>query len=42
MRVIAWWLENDHGMTPEEFGRRLDDLGHYCHLAIREFGRRRA
>ena len=42
MRVIAWWLENDHGITPEEFGHRLDDLGHYCHLAIREFGRRRA
>lgn len=37
MRLILQWAKCSEGMSPEELGRRLDRLGHYCHLAIREF-----
>jgi len=37
MRLILNWIEDNHGMTTEELARRLDRLGHHCHLAIREF-----
>ncbi|MCI6757223.1 MAG: TetR family transcriptional regulator C-terminal domain-containing protein [Lachnospiraceae bacterium] len=35
--LILQWLRNPKGLTTEEIARRLDRLGHYCHLAIREF-----
>lgn len=37
VRLILNWIENDSGITPDELGKRLDILGHYCHLAIKEF-----
>ncbi|MBR0509973.1 MAG: TetR/AcrR family transcriptional regulator [Clostridia bacterium] len=36
-QTVLGWLENDRGLTVEDLSRRLDRLGHYCHLAIREF-----
>lgn len=38
MRAILSWLADDRGLSTADFARRLDRLGHYCHLAIREFG----
>ena len=35
--LILQWLRNPKGLTTEEIARRLDRLGHYCHLAVREF-----
>ena len=35
--LVLQWLRNPKGLTTEEIARRLDRLGHYCHLAIREF-----
>ena len=35
--LILQWLRNPKGLTTEEIARRLDRLGHYCHLAIKEF-----
>nr|AFN84578.1 transcriptional regulator [uncultured bacterium scaffold00056] len=37
MRLILNWIDDNRGMSAEELARRLDRLGHYCHLAIREF-----
>lgn len=37
MRLTLKWAKNSNGLTPEQLGLRLDRLGHYCHLAIREF-----
>lgn len=37
MRLILNWIDNGHGLPTQELARRLDRLGHYCHLAIREF-----
>lgn len=37
MRLILNWTGEDDRLSPEELGWRLDRLGHYCHLAIREF-----
>ena len=36
-QIILRWLQNDGGLTTDQIARRLDRLGHYCHLAIREF-----
>ena len=36
-RMIVRWAKDDSGLSPDELGKRLDRLGHYCHLAIREF-----
>lgn len=36
-RMILRWMKDDAGLSTEEIARRLDRLGHYCHLAIREF-----
>ena len=35
--LILQWLKDPKGLTTQEIARRLDRLGHYCHLAIREF-----
>lgn len=35
--LILQWLKDPKGLTTEEIARRLDRLGHYCHLAIKEF-----
>lgn len=37
MQLILNWLEDSRELKVEEFAHRLDTLGHYCHLAIREF-----
>lgn len=37
MQLIMNWLVNSEDIGVEEFAHRLDCLGHYCHLAIREF-----
>lgn len=41
MRLILNWLEDNHGMSTADLASRLDRLGHYCHLAIPEFGKRK-
>jgi len=35
--LILQWLKNDNGLSIEDIARRLDRLGHYCHLAMKEF-----
>ena len=37
MRLILNWIEDDKGLSTQELAKRLDRLGHYCHLAIKEF-----
>lgn len=37
MHAILTWLQNEDGITAAQIGQRLDRLGHYAHLAIREF-----
>lgn len=37
MNLILNWLSDSSGIPVTEFAHRLDLLGHYCHLAIREF-----
>lgn len=37
MRLTLKWAKDGSGLSPEQLGLRLDRLGHYCHLAIREF-----
>lgn len=37
MRLILNWIEDDQGLSTEDLALRLDRLGHYCHLAIPEF-----
>lgn len=37
MKLILNWIEDDRGLSTADLARRLDRLGHYCHLAIREF-----
>jgi len=37
MQLILNWIEDDHGLSTTDLAWRLDRLGHYCHLAIREF-----
>ena len=37
MQLILNWLNDSSTLPVAEFAHRLDLLGHYCHLAIREF-----
>jgi len=37
MRLILNWIEDNNSVTADQLANRLDRLGHYCHLAIREF-----
>ena len=37
MRLILNWLADSSKLSANELAHRLDCLGHYCHLAIREF-----
>lgn len=37
MRLILNWIEDEQGLSTQDLANRLDRLGHYCHLAIREF-----
>ena len=37
MQLILGWIDNDDALSAEDLARRLDRLGHYCHLAISEF-----
>ena len=37
MNLILGWLSDSGSLPVSEFAHRLDLLGHYCHLAIREF-----
>lgn len=37
MQLILSWLSDNQSIGAGEFAHRLDCLGHYCHLAIREF-----
>ena len=39
MNLILGWLSDSGSLSVSEFAHRLDLLGHYCHLAIREFRR---
>ncbi len=36
-QMLLRWMRDDAGLSAEQIARRLDRLGHYCHLAIREF-----
>lgn len=36
-QLILNWLADSGAIRVDEFAHRLDVLGHYCHLAIREF-----
>lgn len=37
MRLILNWIEDDKSLSAEDLAKRLDRLGHYCHMSIREF-----
>jgi hypothetical protein len=37
MQLILDWIHNDYDISPSEFTQRLERLGHYNLLAIREF-----
>ena len=37
MRLILNWIDDNQGLPTEDLARRLDRLGHYCHMAISEF-----
>ena len=37
MQLILNWLEDNDGIEVADFARRMDCLGHYCHLSIPEF-----
>ncbi len=37
MQLILNWIDDNEGLSTEDLARRLDRLGHYCHLAIQEF-----
>lgn len=37
MRLILNWIEDDKNLSAEDLAKRLDRLGHYCHMSIREF-----
>ena len=41
MRLILNWIEDDKGLSTAELANRLDRLGHYCHMAIPEFLKKR-
>ena len=35
--LILNWIEDNRGLSTEDLAKRLDRLGHHCHLAILEF-----
>ena len=37
MRLILNWIEDDKGPSTADLAKRLDRLGHHCHMAILEF-----
>ena len=37
MTLILRWIGGEENISAEDLARRLDRLGHYCHLAIKEF-----
>lgn len=37
MRLILSWIEDDKGLSTADLAKRLDRLGHHCHMAIPEF-----
>ena len=37
MRLILNWMENDHGISAQEFAQRLERLGHHSLVAVSEF-----
>ena len=37
MQLILNWIKDDGGLSTADLARRLDRLGHHCHLAIAEF-----
>lgn len=37
MRLILSWIEDDRGLSTADLAKRLDRLGHHCHMAIPEF-----
>lgn len=37
MRLILNWIEDDGGLSTTDLAKRLDRLGHHCHMAILEF-----
>lgn len=37
MNLILNWLADSSALPVSEFAHRLDLLGHYCHLAVKEF-----
>lgn len=37
MRLILNWIEDNQSLSAEDLAKRLDRLGHYCHMSIREF-----
>lgn len=37
MRLILNWIEDDKGLSTADLAKRLDRLGHHCHMAILEF-----
>jgi len=37
MRLILNWIEDEKGLSTADLARRLDRLGHHCHMAILEF-----
>ena len=41
MRLILNWINDNQGLSTEELANRLDRLGHYCHMAIPEFVRKK-
>lgn len=38
VNMILDWIEDDKGIPAAEFTNRLERLGHYCLMAVREFG----
>ena len=37
MRLILNWIEDNKGLSTADLAKRLDRLGHHCHMAILEF-----
>lgn len=39
MRLILKWIENDRGLSAKEFAQRLERLGHYSLIAVKDFAK---
>ena len=35
--ILLKWLQGEHGLLADEFGHRMERLGHYALLAVEEF-----